>query len=102
MAYYSTNHIPMVRHLLGSAVKNVAVEQGTSGQAFGSRPAYLAMGRLCFDSVEAFQAAFGPHAEVIMNDIANYTNFETDHSDQRSETLDAAAADVDFSRAIQR
>ena len=74
MAYYSTNHIPMGRRLLGSAVKNVAVEQGISGQVFGSRPTYLAMGHLCFDSVEAFQAAFGPHADVIMSDIANYTN----------------------------
>ena len=74
MEYYCTNHIPMVRRLLGSAVKNVAVEQGISGQAFGSRPAYLAMGHLYFDSVEAFQAAFGPHADVIMSDIANYTN----------------------------
>jgi uncharacterized protein (TIGR02118 family) len=74
MAYYCTNHIPMVRRLLGSAIKNVAVEQGISGQASGSRPAYLAIGHLCFDSVEAFQAAFGPHADMIMNDIANYTN----------------------------
>jgi uncharacterized protein (TIGR02118 family) len=34
----------------------------------------LAIGQLQFDSVEAFQASFGPHAPEIMADIPNYTN----------------------------
>ena len=34
------------------------------------------MGHLYFDSVEAFQAAFGPHAETILADIPNYTNIQ--------------------------
>jgi len=28
------------------------------------------------DSMEAFQTAFGPHAEAIMADIPNYTNIQ--------------------------
>jgi uncharacterized protein (TIGR02118 family) len=40
----------------------------------GSAPAYLAMRHLLFDSVEAFQQAFGPHAQAIVGDIPNYTN----------------------------
>jgi len=32
------------------------------------------MGHLLFDSVEAFQTSFGPHAQAIMEDIPNYTN----------------------------
>jgi uncharacterized protein (TIGR02118 family) len=35
-----------------------------------------ALGHLLFDSVEAFQAGFGPHAQEIMADIPNYTNVE--------------------------
>jgi uncharacterized protein (TIGR02118 family) len=39
-------------------------------------PGGAGMGHLYFDSVEAFQAAFGPHAGVIMGDIPNYTNVQ--------------------------
>jgi uncharacterized protein (TIGR02118 family) len=34
------------------------------------------MAHLAFDSVDAFQAAFGPHAEAIMDDIPNYSNVQ--------------------------
>jgi uncharacterized protein (TIGR02118 family) len=32
------------------------------------------MGHLFCDSVEDFQAGFGPHTKEIMGDIPNYTN----------------------------
>jgi uncharacterized protein (TIGR02118 family) len=35
---------------------------------------YVAMCHFYFDSVEAFQAAFGPNAKEIMADIPNYTD----------------------------
>jgi len=34
------------------------------------------MCHLYFDSVEAFQTAFGPHSETIMGDIPNYTDLQ--------------------------
>jgi uncharacterized protein (TIGR02118 family) len=34
------------------------------------------MGHLYFDSAEAFQAAFGPHAQEIIADIPNYTDIQ--------------------------
>lgn len=34
------------------------------------------MCHLYCDSVEAFNAAFGPHAKEIMGDIANYTDLQ--------------------------
>ena len=40
----------------------------------GPQPTYIAAGHLLFDSVEAFQSGFGPHATEIMADIPNYTN----------------------------
>jgi uncharacterized protein (TIGR02118 family) len=76
MNYYSSKHIPMVREKLGAACKGVAVEQGVSGATPGSRPAFVAMGHLYFDSVGDFQSAFGPHANAIMADIPNYTDIQ--------------------------
>ena len=74
--YYCRSHMPMVQQKLGAACKRIAVEQGLSGGQAGSKPAYLAMGHLYFDSLDAFQTAFAPHAKAIMADIPNYTNIE--------------------------
>jgi uncharacterized protein (TIGR02118 family) len=74
IAYYCKTHIPMVQRLAGPALKGVAVEQGIAGATPGSAAPYLAVGQLQFDSVEAFQASFSPHAQEIMSDIPNYTN----------------------------
>jgi len=74
MAYYVDGHMRMVRDKMGAALKGMNVEGGLSGVEPGSPAAYIAMGHLLFDSVEAFQAAFGPHAASIMSDIPNYTN----------------------------
>ena len=74
MRYYCEKHMPMVQQLLGVALKCMAVDQGVGGGMPGAPAPYLAMGHLLFDSVEAFQAAFGPHAQTLMNDIPNYTN----------------------------
>ena len=74
MDYYLTNHMPMVKQKLGAACKSMAVEEGIAGGAPGAPAAYVAMGHLYFDSVEAFQTAFAPHAQAILGDIPNYTN----------------------------
>ena len=74
--YYCNRHMPMVRQKLGTACKGAAVEQGIAGPTPGSRPAFVAMGHIYFDSVEAFQTAFGPHADAIMGDIPNYTDIQ--------------------------
>lgn len=74
--YYCNTHIPMVVKLLGDALKVGAVDSGLAGGAPGDTPAFIAMGHMTFNSVEDFQAAFGPNAEVIMADLANFTNVE--------------------------
>jgi uncharacterized protein (TIGR02118 family) len=74
MAYYLDKHIPMVRQKLGTALKGVAVEQGLAGATPGAPAPYVAVGHLLFESMEAFQSSFGPHAQTIPNDVPNYTN----------------------------
>jgi uncharacterized protein (TIGR02118 family) len=76
MDYYCKSHIPMVQQKLGAACKGVAVEHGLSAAAPGSRPAFVAMGHLYFDTAEAFETAFGPHTQEIMADIPNYTDIQ--------------------------
>ena len=73
MNYYTTRHMPMVQRKV-STCKGIAAEQGLAGGAPGSAPTYIAIGHLLFDSVEAFETAFAPHASEILADVPNYTN----------------------------
>jgi uncharacterized protein (TIGR02118 family) len=76
MTYYLDRHLPMVRDLLGGALKGMSAEQGLAGGQPGAPAPYVASVHMTFDSVDAFQAAFGPHTNVILADIPNYTNAE--------------------------
>ena len=76
MNYYLNQHMPMVQQKLGPACKRMAVEEGIAGGAPGAPATYIAMGHLYFDSTDAFQTVFPPHAQSIMADIPNYTNIQ--------------------------
>ncbi len=76
MDYYCEKHMALVRRLCGEAIRGIAVEQGTSGGAPGSAPQYLAMGHVYFESVDSFNAAFGPNMKEIVADVPNYTNIQ--------------------------
>lgn len=69
--YYCNKHMPMVKDKLGDACKGIAVDHGVAADM-----PYAAMCHLFFESVEAFQAAFGPNEGPIMADIPNYTDVE--------------------------
>src|SRR5258706_9094437 len=71
--YYRTKHMPLVLARVGASCKQHSVDKGLSGG--GNAPAlYAAMCHLHFDSVETFQAGFGPHMKEIMADTPNYTD----------------------------
>jgi uncharacterized protein (TIGR02118 family) len=72
--YYANSHMPMCRRKFGDACKSYTVDKGIAGGAPGAPAPYVAMCHFYFDSIEAFQGAFGPHAKEIMADIPNYTN----------------------------
>ena len=73
MTYYTTRHMPMVQKKV-TTCKGIAAEQGLAGGSPGSAATYIAIGHLLFDSVEAFQSGFAPHAAEILADVPNYTN----------------------------
>jgi uncharacterized protein (TIGR02118 family) len=76
MDYYCQRHIPMVIEKLGAACKSVSVQQGLSGMMPGTPAPFVVLADLLFESVEAFQSAFAPHATEIMSDIPNYTSLQ--------------------------
>jgi len=72
--YYRDQHMPLVQKLMGSACRFYTVDKGLAGGGPGDPPAYIGMCHIYCDSVESFQAGFGPHAQQIMADIPNYTD----------------------------
>ena len=55
-------------------MKKAEIAQGLAGGAPGAPAPFMAAAHMYFDSVEAFQGAFGPHAAEIMGDLPNFTN----------------------------
>ena len=74
MDYYVNKHMPMVAEKCGDALKGMSILEGLAGMTPGDPPTYVCVGTLQFESVEAFQGAFAPHAGDIMGDIPNYTS----------------------------
>jgi uncharacterized protein (TIGR02118 family) len=73
-AYYRDKHMPLVKARMGAACKSYTVDKGLGGGAPDTAPTYVGMCHIFCESVEAFQAGFGPHAKEIMADIPNYTD----------------------------
>jgi uncharacterized protein (TIGR02118 family) len=73
MAYYTSKHLPMVQKKVAGC-RGIAADTGLAGGPPGSQPTYIGIGYLLFDSAEAFESGFAPHAAEILGDIPNYTN----------------------------
>ena len=74
--YYISRHMPRSIELLSAhpGFRRVTVEQGLSGAAPDSPPAYVAACFYTFDSMATFLAAFMPHAEELQGDMKHYTD----------------------------
>jgi uncharacterized protein (TIGR02118 family) len=72
--YFLGTHMPLVADRCGDGLRKWEVDKGIAGGEAEAPPAYMAVAHLTFDSVEAFNGAFGPHADEILGDIPNYTN----------------------------
>ncbi|MGO4391251.1 EthD family reductase [Variovorax sp. M-6] len=73
-AYYRDKHLPMVQHKMGASLIRYSIDKGVSSGAPGTPPIYVAIAHLYSESLETFHAGFGPHAAVIRDDVANYTD----------------------------
>jgi uncharacterized protein (TIGR02118 family) len=61
---------------MGARCKSYTVDKGLDGGAPGSPATYVGMCHIFCESIEDFQAGFGPHAAEIMADIPNYTDLQ--------------------------
>lgn len=71
--YYRDSHMPLVKSLMGDSCLFYTVDKGLAGGAPGEPPTYVGMCHIFCDSIDSFQAGFGPHTKAIMADIPNYT-----------------------------
>ena len=72
--YYRTRHLPLIENRMGAGLKYYTIDKGLAGSVPGSAPTYVAACHLLCDSVPAYNAAFGEHAQEILRDIANFTD----------------------------
>lgn len=75
-AYYRDKHMPLVAARMGASLKSYTVDKGLAGGTPDAPPVYVGMCHLFCDSVESFNAGFGPHAKEILGDIPNYTDLQ--------------------------
>jgi uncharacterized protein (TIGR02118 family) len=77
--YYRAKHLPLIKSRMGAALKYYSIDKvlmDGEGKPLG---AYVAMCHLFCDSLDAYQASFGPHAEEIRADIKNFTDRTSIH-----------------------
>lgn len=72
--YYRDQHMPLVKARMGSRCAFYTVDKGLAGGAPGDPATYIGMGNIYCNSIEEFQAGFGPHMQEILADIPNYTD----------------------------
>ncbi|HEY2559273.1 MAG TPA: EthD family reductase [Caldimonas sp.] len=74
--YYRERHVPFVVQRMGPACKAHSIDKGLTGGRAGTPPLYVAACHVVCDSMEAFDAAFGPSAREIAADTPNYTDIK--------------------------
>ena len=72
--YYRTKHLPLIQSRMGAALKYHTIDKGLAGGAPDAAAPYVAACHLLCDSVEAYQSAFGPHAQEIHADVRTFTD----------------------------
>jgi uncharacterized protein (TIGR02118 family) len=77
--YYRTKHLPLIKRRMGAALKYYAIDKGLSDKDGKPLGVYVAMCHLLCDSLDTYQSSFGPHAQEIRADVANFTNVASIH-----------------------
>ena len=75
--YYLTHHIPMLKkHLEPQGLESVEIDEGIGTPKPDSPAPFSVVEHLVFNNYEVMQMALGTHNDVLMADVANFTNVE--------------------------
>ena len=77
--YYRTKHLPLIKSRMGAALKYYTIDKALMDGEERPLGAYVAICHLLCDSLDAYQASFGPHAQEIRGDIPNFTDGTSIH-----------------------
>ncbi|TPL11485.1 EthD family reductase [Mesorhizobium sp. B2-4-14] len=72
--YYRDRHLPLIKSRMGPALKYYAIDRKLADGMAEIPATYVATCHLLCDSVQAYQSAYGPHAQEISGDIRNFTD----------------------------
>ena len=72
--YYRDKHLPLIKRSMGAALKYYTIDKELPAGAPGGAAPYVAMCHLMCDSLESYQASFGPHGQEIKADIRKFTD----------------------------
>jgi uncharacterized protein (TIGR02118 family) len=75
MDYYLKRHVPLALDRLGPAIKGFNVDVGASSPPWPT-PTFLVMANYLCESRSEFEAAYLQHAQLLQEDVANYTDIE--------------------------
>lgn len=77
--YYSTKHLPLIKRRMGAGLKYYTIDRALMDSEGKPLGAYVAMCHLLCDSLDSYQASFGPHAHEIRGDVSNFTDGTSIH-----------------------
>jgi len=72
MDYYINHHMRKAKELAGELCKGITVESAVNDCDMP----YIAIGTELWDSIEDYHKALDPHRDMLVEDIANFTNIK--------------------------
>ncbi len=74
--YYINKHMPMSIAQFGDALKGINISLGQNAGVPGSKPPFVAVCQLVFDSQEAFEKRFNEISAGLIADMPAYTDID--------------------------
>ena len=76
LSYYQDSHLALVKEKYGSyGLTHIELDIAVTTSGKQAAP-YLAIGYLCFETIEQFFEAYKAEGKVVMDDLPNFTDIQ--------------------------